>query len=104
MQSREDMMVAVDMKWNWMYFEDKYFYPQTFANGLDMGCDKEKKSRVTKIFGVDNLKNRVAIWRRKQVWKEIWREELKSEFRHGKFEIPVKYPDGTIKQMFGYAN
>lgn len=54
-----------------MYFEDKYFYPQIFANELDMGCDKEKKSRVTKIFGVGNLKNIVDIWRRKQVWKEI---------------------------------
>lgn len=35
------------------------------------GVTRKKKSRVTKIFGVDNLKNRVAIWRRKQVWKEI---------------------------------
>ena len=67
------------------------------------GVTRRKIKGDPKIVYVDNLKNKVAFWRRKWVQKEeIWREALKSEFRQGKFEVPIKY--WTIKQLFGYVN
>lgn len=36
--------------------------------------------------------------------EEIKREESKSDFGYGEFEIPIEYPDETIKQLFGYTN
>lgn len=45
------------------------------------------------------------FWRRKLLWKEeIKREESKSDFGYGEFEIPIEYPDETIKRLFGYTN
>lgn len=46
----------------------------------------------------------LPFWRRKLLWKEeIQREESKSDFGYGEFEISIEYPDETIKQLFGYT-
>lgn len=78
-----------------------------FADEFDgCGVSHEGKLKVALRFLVWTIQRMgLPFWRRKQMWKEeIWREESKSDFGYDNFNVPIKYPGGTIKQLFGYTS